>query len=29
MDADGSNVTVLRDVPGIHENWFSWGPTVP
>jgi Tol biopolymer transport system component len=25
MDADGSDVRVLRDVPGITENHFSWG----
>jgi dipeptidyl aminopeptidase/acylaminoacyl peptidase len=28
MDADGSNVAVLRDEPGISENHFSWGMPV-
>ena len=27
MDADGSNLEILIDEPGVHENHFSWGVT--
>lgn len=27
MDADGSNVVVLLDVPGTNFNHFDWGVT--
>jgi Tol biopolymer transport system component len=27
IDADGSNLEVLIDEPGVHENHFSWGVT--
>jgi Tol biopolymer transport system component len=29
MDADGSRLTVLRDVEGVYENGYSWGPSGP
>jgi hypothetical protein len=29
MDADGTNVSMLRDEPGISENHFSWGMPTP
>jgi Tol biopolymer transport system component len=25
VDADGSNLEILVDEPGVHENHFSWG----
>lgn len=29
MDADGANVEILIDQPGVFENHFSWGVSAP
>jgi len=29
MNSDGSNVRMLRDTPGRHENHFDWGTVAP
>jgi Tol biopolymer transport system component len=29
MHADGSDLEILVDEPGVHENHFSWGVTAP
>jgi TolB protein len=29
MDADGTNLEILIDEPGIHENHVSWGVSAP
>jgi hypothetical protein len=29
IDADGSNLEILVDEPGVHEGHFSWGVAAP